>query len=276
MHALGYACGCVTTGRLGGSVCGLADQRSTVAVAGGHKVAGHVAAEQRDVGHVRAVADGEGAAGMVGVGRIAQRRIRAETDVVVHLGECAPRVPVREQDHRRHPTARACSPRPASSPSYRPARPFGRGQVPPRREGARSRLPRQSPDPLSAADPDRSDKIKWNGRVRIGGFPGSGTSSRSARRISPATRRPPRKRKHVTVVLRYIEVTPGRSRSVSTGRSGCTSRPRPSATRGASGSGTASGAGSAAAAGAHHPGHLPPRRDRDGNAATAVVRVHAK
>ena len=58
-----------------------ADQRSAVTVARGHEGRGHVAAQQRDVGHVHAVADREGAAGFVGIGRIAQRRARAETDV---------------------------------------------------------------------------------------------------------------------------------------------------------------------------------------------------
>jgi hypothetical protein len=46
---------------LTGALRRLADQRSTVGVARGHKGRGHVAAEQRDVGDMRAVTDGEGA-----------------------------------------------------------------------------------------------------------------------------------------------------------------------------------------------------------------------
>ena len=54
---------------LAGGLCRLADQRSAVAVACSCEGGGHVAAEERDVGHVRTIANRKGAAGMVGVGR---------------------------------------------------------------------------------------------------------------------------------------------------------------------------------------------------------------
>jgi hypothetical protein len=58
-----------------------ADQRSTVAVACGHKRRGHVAAKERDVRHMHAIADAEGAARIVVVAAVAECRVRAETDI---------------------------------------------------------------------------------------------------------------------------------------------------------------------------------------------------
>jgi hypothetical protein len=49
-----------------------ADQGAAMAVACGHEGRSHVAAEERDVRRMRAVADRQRAAGMVGVGRIAE------------------------------------------------------------------------------------------------------------------------------------------------------------------------------------------------------------
>ena len=102
------------------------------------------------------------------------------------------------------------------------------------------------------------------------------TSSRSARRTSPATRRRPAKRKQVTVVVRYVELTPAADHGrAAAGRSPCTSRRRPGATRGGSATGTASGAGrSCGCARRRTPGTYRLVVAENGHAATAVVRVH--
>ena len=118
---------------------------------------------------------------------------------------------VHEQDHARHEAAGgALAPRRAQARPLCRARPLGRDPIrlsERRTRSSTSAAGRSS----SAARPGRSDKIKWAGTARAAGrFPRAGTSSRSARRTSPATRRPPAERKHVTVVLRYIELTPER------------------------------------------------------------------
>ena len=77
-----------------------------------------------------------------------------------------------------------------------------------RREGARARLPRQPADHRRPQDRAAATRSSGRDGSAAGRFPRGGTSSRSVRRISPATRRPPAERKHVTVVLRYIELTP--------------------------------------------------------------------
>jgi enhancing lycopene biosynthesis protein 2 len=65
---------------LGRALRCFADQRAAVAVAGSGEGRGHVAPEGRDIDRVHAVADREAAAGMIGIGRIAQGGARAETD----------------------------------------------------------------------------------------------------------------------------------------------------------------------------------------------------